>query len=95
MTTSNNNQTDKKTLNQLITAKTFQGLTDDEINIIIDYLVQQGITRAKNEEQAAENKRMEQTRMEEVRASSAKAQSVLESLLSKNLVLHSVEVCNE
>ena len=95
MTTDAQKQTSEKTLNQLITTKTFQGLTDDEINTIIDYRVQQGITRAKNEEQAAENKRMEQVRIEEVRASSTKAQNVLESLLNRKLVLRSVEVCNE
>lgn len=95
MTTNTQSQTSEKTLNELITAKTYQGLTDEEIDIIIDYRIKQAIANAEIDAKISEMKRANDLRTEELRQSSAKAVSMLESMLNRNLVLRTVEVCNE
>ena len=89
MTTENSSPRD---INELLRLGTYQGMTDEEVELIIECKVRWGVVEQMN----GADRRMVNLQMEQMiadnRASCDNANSLLESIIGRGPVLKSVEV---
>lgn len=88
-------QDSPRELNELLNLGTYQGMTDEEIQMVIDFKVNAEVTRRITEGKKAALTLQSETVVAQNQESSQRALDVLESILSKRPVLQSVGGENE
>ena len=92
MTTNTEN---KRELNELLALKTYQGMSDEEIELVLNYKINQEVNhRFSQGKAAAIINGMEQLIIDN-NASSAAARDVLQSIIGRTPTLKSVGASNE
>ena len=82
-------------LSVLINLPTYQGMSDAEIDMVIDYKVEIEVRKRISEGNKALNIIQMETLLDQNKASSDAAMNVLKSILGRKPQLNSVEVSNE
>jgi len=90
-----NEQQAPRELSTLIGLKTYQGMTDEEINLILNYKIETEVRKRISEGNKAVNIIQMEEMISQNKESSKAAMDVLKSILDKRPILNTVEESNE
>ena len=93
MTTENANQT--RTLDELLVLNTYQGMTDEEIELIINYKIETKVREQIIEASKTVNTLKMEAILQQNIESSQRAMSMLQSIRDRKPILHTVGGDNE
>jgi hypothetical protein len=90
-----NEQQAPRELSVLIGLQTYQGMTDEEINLILNYRIETEVRKRISEGNKAINIIQMEAMINQNKESSTAAMDVLKSILNRKPILNTVEESNE
>jgi hypothetical protein len=90
-----NEQQAPRELSVIIGLQTYQGMTDEEINLILNYRIETEVRKRISEGNKAVNIIQMEAMIDQNKESSTTAMDVLKSILNRKPILNTVEESNE